>query len=302
MVIKMDYRIIAVLLAVCLFGALLAAEKSAPAVLQAERVWDQEDETILELPVVMYHHLLEEPSQWNDYITSPAQFEEDLRYLQQCGYTSISVQELLDYLSEDAPLPEKPVLITFDDAYESVYQYAYPLLKKYGMKAVVSVIGSSADQFSNPDEPRHIRYSYLSWAQLKELAESGVFELGNHTYNLHRNGQDSERYGIRIREGESVEEYARALYADIGKLNQKIQEETGIRPIIFAYPFGALCKESRPILEEMGFEVILTCEEKVNRLAGDETPPLELRRYNRAHHYSTYEYFKKMGITGPESK
>ena len=79
MVIKMDYRIIAVLLAVCLFGALLAAEKSAPAVLQAERVWDQEDETILELPVVMYHHLLEEPSQWNDYITSPVNIPELIR-------------------------------------------------------------------------------------------------------------------------------------------------------------------------------------------------------------------------------
>lgn len=294
MVFKINYNIAAVLLGICLVAAVLLADWLMPAEIATGSTAEMEE--VLRLPVAMYHHILPTESKLGDYVISPAQFEEDLRYIQSCGYTTISIAELLAAQEEDAPLPEKPILITFDDGYESVHKYAFPLLQKYGMKAVVSIIGSHTVLFSNPEETKHINYSHLSWEQCRELQDSGVFEVENHTFNMHEDGSNGKRYGIRIREGESAEDYRKALFEDVGALSAQMEQELGRRPVVFAYPFGALCKESRPLLTEMGFRVILTCEEKVNELSELADEPLVLKRFNRAHRYSTYEFFKKMDI------
>ena len=248
------------------------------------------------LPVLMYHHILESSSRLGDYVISPQQFEADLQFLSVHGYQTVTVQDILHFVQTGGPLPEKPVLITFDDGYESTYAYAFPLLKKYGMTAVVSIIGSYTELFSNPDEPRHLNYSHLSWEQLREMLDSGVFEVGNHTTDMHKDGVNGKRYGIRIKKGETKESYRSALLTDIGGLNDRMAEELGMRPSIFAYPFGALCKESKPILNELGFSVILTCEEKVNTLTPQSDMPLVLKRFNRAHRYTSEQYFAKLGI------
>lgn len=184
-------------------------------------------------------------------------------------------------------------MITFDDGYESVHEYAFPILKKYEMKAVISIIGKQTDIFSNPDEPRHINYSHVSWDQLREMKESGIFEIENHSYDMHGSGRNGGRYGIRIKKGESAEDYKKALTNDIGGLQEKMEKELSEKPLVFAYPFGALCKESKPILKEQGFKLILVCEEKVNHIEKGAELPISVRRYNRASRYSTYEYFKK---------
>ena len=69
--------------------------------------------------------------------------------LQVKGYTAITVSDLLAYVQDGADLPEKPVMITFDDGYYNNYIYAYPLLKQRGMKAVVSIIGSQTALFTD---------------------------------------------------------------------------------------------------------------------------------------------------------
>ena len=69
------------------------------------------------LPIVMYHGLSEDPAAWGDYVISPAQFEADLRYLREQGYTTVTVADLLAYVDEGTALPERPVMLTFDDGY-----------------------------------------------------------------------------------------------------------------------------------------------------------------------------------------
>lgn len=296
MVFRLNRNILAILFSVCLFAVFCFMDLASPEEMQADIATDEADLSTIRLPVAMYHHILPAASKLGDYVISPDQFEDDLRYIQDCGYTTITITELLAALEEDAPLPEKPILITFDDGYESVRTYAYPLLQKYGMKAVVSIIGSHTDLFSDPTQTRHINYSHLSWDQLRELQATGIFEIGNHTQNMHEDGSNGTRLGIRIQTGESAEEYRSALFQDIDALSAKMEWELGHRPVTFAYPFGALCEESRPLLTEMGFRVILTCEEKVNVISENSTEPLVLKRFNRAHHYSTYDYFKQMDI------
>lgn len=286
MVFKLNYTILTVVIAIIfVFTCLSLGNPTA-----------QSNANINEytaLPVIMYHHILK--SKQGDYIVSPTQFENDLKYLRDRGYQTITTAELLSFIEKGTPLPQKPIMITFDDGYESVYAYGFPLLKEYNMTAVTSVIGKHTDIFSNPDETKHLNYSHSSWNQLREMQESGVFEIGNHTYNMHDHG-DGKRYGIKIKQGEDITEYENTLGKDIGGLNAQITKEIGITPTVFAYPFGALCKESKLILKNMGFKIILTCEEKVNKIEQGTALPISLKRFNRAAKYETADFFNKMGI------
>lgn len=291
-------------LAACLGAALVAicclceipSASSTPAATSST-------DAVLTLPVAMYHHILPQEERQGDYVISPAQFEDDLRYILECGYTPVSARELLSYYSTGAPLPAKPMMITFDDGNESFYEYVYPLLQQYAVPAIVSIIGNQTELYS-AGEPTNVLYSYLTWEMLREMQDSGLVEVGNHTYDMHSN-TPGKRYGIRILEGETQEQYQSALWGDIGRLSQRMTEELGEAPTIFAYPFGALCRESRPILQDMGFRIILTCAEQVNQLplsngsGWPEEGPIVLGRFNRAHRYSTYEYCKKLGILPP---
>lgn len=296
-VIRVNYNSVAAFLGVALVAVFCLLEMAAPRTVETDALPAEEQ---LLLPVAMYHHMLPQEDRWGDYVISPGQFEEDLQYIRQCGYTPISAAELLAYYEEGAPLPERPMMITFDDGNTSFYEYAYPLLQKYGMKAIVSVIGSQTERYSG-GEPQNVAYGYMSWDMLREMQESGLVEVGNHTFDMHFDRR-GKRYGIRIRFGESAEEYREALLGDVGRLSERMHQELGGWPEVFAYPFGALCAESRPLLTEMGFRIILTCEERVNALPltpdaglpGEE--PIVLGRFNRAHKYSTYRYFQKLGI------
>ena len=82
----------------------------------------------IELPIVMYHHILKDQSRLNKYTISPDEFRRDMQYLQDNGYTPVLMQDLLLFVQEGVPLPDKPVMITFDDGYESFHEYAYPIL------------------------------------------------------------------------------------------------------------------------------------------------------------------------------
>ena len=103
----------------------------------------------LRLPIVMYHHISENPSQWNDYVISPAELESDLRYLRAQGYETVSVSQLLAWQAGQFQMPEKPCMITFDDGFESTRTYAEPLLEQYGFCGVVAVIGAVCEKFSH---------------------------------------------------------------------------------------------------------------------------------------------------------
>ena len=94
----------------------------------------------VQLPVIMYHGILADTKLQGDYVISPTQFEEDLKELKNRGYTTVTIGEIVDYVYNGKELPQKPVVLTFDDGYYNNYLYAYPLLKKYACKGVISPI------------------------------------------------------------------------------------------------------------------------------------------------------------------
>ena len=255
-------------------------------ILQVMAVPHQEGTSV---PVIMYHHMLNEQSRWGEWTISPDEFKADLVYLKEHGYTTMLISELVSALKGEQEMPKKPIVLTFDDGHESTYAYAFPLLKEYGMKAVVSVIGRYSDLFSE-DDSHHISYSYLQWQQIKEMSDSGWVEFGNHSYDLHDN---HSRRGCCKMWGESKEEYCAMLREDTQKTQDCLREATGKDCTIYTYPYGAYCKKSQELLKEMGFQVVLGCEEKVNELTSF-TPILWLDRFNRPHGRSSSDFFQKI--------
>lgn len=249
------------------------------------------EEEIIKLPIIMYHSILKDTSRSGKYIITPSTLEADLQYIANNGYTTITMVDLISYVYNNSSLPEKPIIITFDDGHYNNLGYAVPLLKKYNMKAVISIVGKYTDTFSETDEA-NLNYSYLRWKDVKELIDSGIIEFQNHTYNLH--SESNGRMGCSKKKYESEETYAKLLSNDITSLQQKFQENTGYTPNTFTYPFGSISKASLPVIKNLGFKASLSCETGVNEIIKDPNCLYCLKRNNRPSGISTYDFFKKI--------
>ena len=247
-------------------------------------------EEYIEVPIIMYHSVLKDISRSNKYTITPSTLEEDLKYINTNGYNTITISDLISFVYDNKELPEKPIIITFDDGHYNNYGYVYPLLEKYNMKAVISIVGSYTDKFSETDEA-NLNYSYLRWKDINELISTGRIEFQNHTYNLHDNTHG--RIGAKKKKGESDEEYKKILEEDINKLQNEFKENTGYIPTCFTYPFGGISNSSIEIIKELGFKASLSCEEGINKITKNPNSLYLLKRYNRPSFMSTYNFFQK---------
>jgi len=248
----------------------------------------------IEVPIVMYHSIMKSSKEMGKYVITPTEFESDLRYLKEHDYETITMTDLINYVYNNFELPPKPVIITFDDGNFNNYIFGKPLLQKYEMKAVISIVGEYAESFSkSPPPTNNPDYAFASWDQIKVMSDSELFEIQNHTYSLH--STNKKRYGIKRIQGDSLESYQNMLNADIVKLQDKLKETTGMSPNTFTYPFGYMNKESKPILKELGFKATLSCAEGINIINRNKLDVLfGLKRNNRPHGISSEAFFRKL--------
>ncbi|MCM1132680.1 MAG: polysaccharide deacetylase family protein [Ruminococcus flavefaciens] len=249
----------------------------------------QDNENAVFLPVIMYHSVYGDTPE--EYIVTPQQLESDLQWLSANGYSTVTAEDVINYTRSKANLPEKCVMITLDDGFYNNLSVLVPLLEKYDMTAVVSVVGSYTDNNAVLD-PHNPKYSYLTWDDITELQNSGRIELGNHTYNMH--SLQGERVGCGISDGETEADYRKKLGDDIAQLQNGFIENIGTAPVVFAYPFGKVSRESLPVIRENGFLMTLTCRELPNYITRDPDCLYGIGRYNRSGLYSTEEYMAKL--------
>lgn len=232
----------------------------------------------VEVPILMYHSILRSTNTHGNYIISEAAFESDLKFLKDNGYTTIVMQDLIDYVHRDKKLPEKPVVLTFDDGYSNNFLYAFPLLEKYNMKAVLSIIGYYTDLYTKtPDE--NPSYSHVTWGNVKKMMDSGLVELQNHSYNLHTT--DKGRNGSKKKKGETDAQYRAVLTSDLGKLQDGFKSNIGYTPTTYTYPFGSVSNASFDIVKELGFQASLSCESGMNTVTKDPECLYMMKRYLR---------------------
>ena len=247
----------------------------------------------VKIPVVMYHSLLQEEQRHGKYVISPAEFETDLIWLEKHGYTTILVSDLIAY-TQGFPLPEKPILLTFDDGYYNNYLYAFEIAKKHQAKFVISPVASLSDHYTETGETNGY-YTHCLWSQLKEMTESGLVEVQNHSYDLHRS---SGVIGAKKRAGETTEHYRARISADLSQAQERIETETGTLPTAFAYPFGAVSKETPKIVRELGFACTLTCAQQISSVSRDPESLYGLGRFLRPSGGTSKDFFeKKMGLS-----
>lgn len=223
------------------------------------------DEISAQVPILMYHHLSEDVT--NSEMVSPEQFEAQIRALSEAGYTGVSFDELQAYVLRGAPLPEKPVVITFDDGYESNYTLAYPILQKYGMKATIFAIGVSfgKDHYKNTD---YAITPHFGAAEAAEMAASGLISIQSHTYDMHQwplyESGSAVRENILPLPGEGEEAYVQALTEDFTRSRALLEDAAGQPVDVLAYPAGQYSTLAQVTLQSLGVHVTLSTNPGVN--------------------------------------
>lgn len=241
------------------------------------------------LTVLSYHEIAErDEALVPQFAVSPTMFVRQMDWLRNNGYHFVSVNDVLADRDGKKPLPEKAVLITFDDGYTSVYQHAFPILKMFRIPAVIAVVGGWLEEKGtvNFDGKTVAREKLLSWAQLKEMSQSGLVEVGSHSFDLHHGLQGNpqgnmepaattRRFLPESKRYEDENSYRQRVQADLKRNNDLIRREIGKSPRVIAWPYGRYNLIAREIAEKLGMPVGLTLDDGANM---DDTPLWGLRR------------------------
>lgn len=189
------------------------------------------------IPIILYHNFVttvpEQDSDNFNYINTPQSFEENIKVLLENGYTVMSMKELNDVDDEKMELPEKPILIHFDDGYYSNYEYIYPILKKYNVKASIYIVTDKIGKEING-------VKYLGWKECLEMQNSGLVEIYSHS----KNHLLYDQFPVRKIHDDVLESY-KYIERYLGKKKLKV----------FVYPFGAYTKATVWTLKMSGIDM-----------------------------------------------
>jgi peptidoglycan/xylan/chitin deacetylase (PgdA/CDA1 family) len=191
-----------------------------------------------QVPILCYHQIRNwkstDSKTAKDYIVPEADFRAQMKSLADSAYQTILPDQLYEYLAHGTPIPEKAVMLTFDDNDLDQFTVAYPEMKKYGFKGVFFIMTVSMNK------PR-----YMSQAQIRELSDAGHV-IGSHTWD-HKN----------------VKKYEEADWAvQIEKPSRKLEEITGKKIEYFAYPFGLWKPEIIPGIKQRGMKAAFQLADK----------------------------------------
>jgi len=209
------------------------------------------------VPVTMYHDIL--PTKEVFFDVTPAELEAHFQLIQKQGLTPISMEQLVTHLQTGLPLPEKPILLSFDDGYGGHYEYVYPLLKQYNYPAVFSIYTSKVGINTGR--------SHVTWEQLKEMAADPLVTIAAHSVTHPRDlGALPEAQMQR-----EVKESKRIL-----------EEKLGIPINYFTYPEGNYNEQVVQSVKEAGYVAAFTMDDLDEGFAGQSESLLAIKRFGQS--------------------
>ncbi len=221
------------------------------------------------VPVMMYHDVL--PQKEVSWDNTPQEIVEHFDLIKAQGLTPISLQQLVTHLQTGLPLPEKPIVLTFDDGYGGHYEYVYDLIKKYNYPAVFSIYidGVGKDAIPNAERrPRGPR-THVSWEQLQEMKTNPLVEIVSHsvTHPLDLRKLTDEQLKQELKESKQV-----------------LENKLGIPIDYFTYPVGKNDDRVRRLVQEAGYKAALAMHEdpKEEQLAGESDNLLAIGRWGQS--------------------
>lgn len=208
-------------------------------------------EFALRLPVFLYHHVgPPQPGSFPELTISPKQFEEHVRWLVRRGYAGIRPSEWLAWRDKATPLPDKPVLLTFDDAYADIARHALPVLRRYGFGAAVYVASATIGKTDIWTKSSGTIQCMTS-DQIREWANEGI------------------EFGAHSRTHADLTTLSPAELADeVGGSSADLQHVLGERVVSFAYPYGFHNETVRREVERH-FDLAFTTDRGLNHLSTD---------------------------------
>lgn len=188
-----------------------------------------------DLPILAYHKV-DPRRELGITSLSPRRFERQIRFLKHEGYAVISPQSLI--ASAASPVSfTRPVMITFDDGYEGIYRYAYPILKEYASTAIISVITGYIGRYNNWDSSPGPRFRHLDWAHIREMADGGIW-FGSHGVN----------HTFLTRQSDSAARY------EIEASKKSLEDGLGYPVHFFSYPYGDYDDRIINFVQEAGYK------------------------------------------------
>ena len=217
--------------------------------------------------VLIYHHV-DEGTPVSTSL-SPALFGEHLDYLAGNRYRVLPLQALVDSLRFQGSIPDRTVAITFDDGYRSVFTEAFPRLRELGWPFTVFVC---------PDVVDHGQGPVVSWDQLRQMAAAGATVANHGLFHQHLQ---------RRRDGESDRQWRQRTKAELLAAQQRIEEEIGTAPPLFAYPYGEFDQDLRELIKELGWAGF----GQQSGPMGRDSDPVLLPRFPMAGQFAVMEVF-----------
>jgi peptidoglycan/xylan/chitin deacetylase (PgdA/CDA1 family)/glycosyltransferase involved in cell wall biosynthesis len=222
------------------------------------------------LPILMYHHVGPQRDGFDEFLNiSPATFERHLRWLAKNGFTTIHLSDWIAAQRQGKPLPQKPVVLTFDDGYRDTAEFGFPLLEKYGFKATLFLVTDQIGGTNLWDLPLGVSEQPLMSAQEVQHWSAHGIEVGSHT---------KSHPDLRSTSTEKI-------VAEMKESKERLEELLGAPVTAFAYPYGYLSGEAIETARKF-YEAAVTCEFGLNRLGSD---PLRLRRATVVPRYTWWD-------------
>ncbi len=194
--------------------------------------------------IILCYHNVAKDVHGDDYGVDRESFVNTIEYLCQHGFSFVSLGDIIAAHDGEKKLPPKPVLLTFDDAYVSFYEFVFPLLKEYNIPCVLGVVSSWVDK-----RPTYVEHPIMTWKMLKEVAKSPLVEIATHTHHLHHgviyNPQGNEApagnsrmYDPKRQTYEDEKSYRKRIREDLKKAKAVLKEKLGVSVRAVVWPYG----------------------------------------------------------------
>ena len=238
--------------------------------------------------VLAYHSVVDESAAENQKHYFPQTISaqtliKHFNWLKENGYNVISWQQVIDAENGKGTLPDNAVLLSFDDGYETMYNVVFPLLKAYNYPAVFAPVTGWLDTPANQKiayaDKMLDRSVFATWAQVKEMEQSGLVEVASHTHNLH-NGIKANPSGGQLpaviapeyKNGkyETEDDYKNRLKSDFTRTVQTLVNHIGKKPRVMVWPYGQFNDVSVQIARQAGMPHYFSLGEKIVNKVGDK--------------------------------
>ena len=227
--------------------------------------------TAAELTVLTYHDIVADPGD-DVYAVSRSAFVAQMDYLETHGYQPISLDTLERAIKKQAALPNKAILLTFDDGLRSYKDFIAPLLEIYGYPSLLSVVSGWADGNNTPPEYHN---KLLSWSELRELQKSSLVDIISHSHDLHTGVQTNPQgnyapagvtriYSATNNSYETESAFRQRIAADLKHGVTRFKKELNTKPVAITWPYGRYDNVLSTEADLLGMKIQLTLNDGPN--------------------------------------